>query len=122
MPNIENAKIEDYFVRPYEPGKGGSGDSAKRLHIHSIVIDGAKFSFFAIGHEQWIHKSDTVSFDFEVKGSFNNVQRDTVVVKDKDGQIISRGDHRFKNNLRVGTRRSEAKMDAVLRQNGHFLP
>jgi len=103
---IENKKIDNYTVflkensRP--PSKGGNTNA---LHTHTLEIEGVKYSFFALGSKQWVFKSDTVSFDYEIKDGYQNIVVETLATLDHDGKLVVRGNRGYKNKLRSATTR-----------------
>jgi len=103
---IKNAKIENYsaFLRENSrpPSKGGN---TKALHSHVLTIEGEKYSFLALGTKQWVYKSDTVSFEFEIKGQYKNIKEKTIVTMDKNGNTVMRGNRGFKRQLRTAETR-----------------
>jgi hypothetical protein len=103
---IEKAKIEDYQKYLKEksrpPSKGGN---TKALHSHVLVIDGEKYSFFAQGSQQWVFKTDLVSFDYELTGQYKSIKKETLVTIDKSGEKVVRGNRGFKKKLRTADTR-----------------
>lgn len=103
---IENAKIEDYQKYLQEksrpPSKGGN---TKALHSHVLVIDGEKYSFLALGSQQWVFKTDLVSFEYELNGQYRNIEKETLVTVDKSGSQVVRGNRGFKKQLRTADTR-----------------
>lgn len=103
---INNIKIESYstfLVEKYRPpSKGGN---TRALHSHVLTIDNEKYSFLALGTKQWIFKSDTVSFEFELKGQYKNIKKETITTLDKAGNEIIRGNRGFKKKLRTAETR-----------------
>lgn len=103
---IENAKIEDYqkYLREKSrpPSKGGN---TKARHSHVLFIDGKKYSFLALGSQQWVFKTDLVSFDYELKGQYRNIDKETLVTIDKSGKEVVRGNRDFKKQLRTADTR-----------------
>ncbi len=104
---IENKKITDYklFLQEHSrpPSRGGN---TKALHAHYLEIEGEKYSFLALGSQQWVFKSDTVSFEYIVKdGIYKNIIKATLVTVDHSGKIIVRGNRDFKNKLRTAATR-----------------
>ena len=73
MQKVTKKKIEKYgfFLKEKSrpPSRGGN---TKALHAHVITIDGETFSFLALGSQQWVHKSDLVSFEYEINGQYKN--------------------------------------------------
>lgn len=102
MLKIENKKISDYKLFLYEnsrpPSKGGN---TKALHSHVIQINGEKYSFLALGSQQWVFKSDTVSFEYEINNGYKNIVKETIVTLDRNGQLVVRGNHDFKKQVRT---------------------
>lgn len=103
---INDAKIESYqkFLneKSRPPSKGGN---TKALHSHVLHIDGEKYSFLALGSQQWVFKSDFVSFEYELNGSYKNIIKDTLVTTDKSGNEVVRGNRGFKKQLRTADTR-----------------
>ena len=103
---IEQASIEDYqkylVEKSRPPSKGGN---TKALHSHVLVIDGEKYSFQALGSQQWVFKNDLVSFGYELKGQYKNIIKETMVTFDKAGKEIVRGNRDFKKQLRTADTR-----------------
>jgi hypothetical protein len=95
---------DTYLVEKYRsPSKGGN---TKALHSHVLVIDGIRYSFLALGSKKWVYKSDKVSFNFEVaKGVYNNIVKSSVVVIDKNGKEVVRGNRGYKQTLRTASQR-----------------
>ncbi|MAX32369.1 MAG: hypothetical protein CME72_04785 [Halomonadaceae bacterium] len=98
----EKAKIEDYQKYLNEksrpPSKGGN---TKALHSHVLVIDGEKYGFLAVGSQQWVFKTDLVSFEYEMNGQYKNIKKETLVTVDKNGKEVVRGNRGFKKHLRT---------------------
>lgn len=103
---IENAKIEDYQKYLQEksrpPSKGGN---TKALHSHVLVIDGKKYSFLALGSQQWVFKTDLVSFEYELNGQYRNIDKETLITIDKTGSKVVRGNRVVKKQLRTADTR-----------------
>lgn len=103
---IERKQITTYgkflveHSRP--PSKGGNTGA---LHSHVLEIDGEKYSFFALGSQQWVFKSDTVSFEYELKDGYKNLNVATIVTLDRHGQLIVRGNRGYKPKLRTSVTR-----------------
>lgn len=103
---IENKKITGYrlFLKEnYRPPSKGGNTSA--LHAHIIEIDGDKYSFLALGSQQWIFKSDSVSFEYEIKDGYKNIDVKTIVTRDRKQAIVVRGNRRSKLQLRTALTR-----------------
>lgn len=103
---IRDAKIEDYFTvlkeKSRPPSKGGN---TKALHAHYIKIDGKIYSFLAFGSKQWVYKTDRVSFEFEMKGEYRNILRETICTTDGNGDVVIRGLRGFSKELRTADTR-----------------
>jgi hypothetical protein len=84
------------------PSKGGN---TAALHSHVLEIDGEKYSFLASGSQQWVFKSDTVSFEYEIKDGYKNIALETIVTLDRHGKTIVRGNRGFKSKLRTAVTR-----------------
>lgn len=84
------------------PSKGGNTGA---LHSHVLEIDGERFSFLALGSQQWVFKSDTVSFEYEIKDGYKNIALETIATLDRHGQPVVRGDRGFKSKLRTASAR-----------------
>jgi hypothetical protein len=89
---IENKKITSYgkflaeLSRP--PSKGGNTNAR---HSHVLEIDSEKYSFLALGSQQWVFKTDSVSFEFEVNQGYKNIIKETIETIDRNGQLVVRG-------------------------------
>lgn len=107
---IENKRIEHYkkyLTEPYRPPSKGGNTSAR--HAHVLIIDGEKYSFLALGSQQWAYKSDTVSFEYEItKEGYRNIIKETFVARTKDGVEVVRGNRGFKPRLRTAKTRMPA--------------
>ena len=92
---IENAKVLNYQLhRHYSSGRWNMGKDSKNGSFYKHVIttlDGNKYSFIAQGHRQYVYKEDTFSFEYEENGFYNNIDRESIVVHDKDGIRVWRG-------------------------------
>lgn len=104
-------KVEDKKINAYQkylqensrpPSRGGN---TKALHSHVLEIDGEKYSFLALGSQQWVFKSDTVSFEYEIKDGYKNIDKETILTIDRHGHLIVRGNRSFKSQLRTATTR-----------------
>jgi hypothetical protein len=92
---VENATIEDYRTLLLEPSRSPSrGGNGPAWHSHRITINGDHYSWRGLGFRQWIYKSDTVSFEWEWDAShkYRNIDPDSIVVTDKNGKAITRGE------------------------------
>lgn len=99
---LERAQPTEYltFLHEYSrpPSQGGNTSA---LHVHTMIIEGQKYSFFARGARQWVYKGDSVSFSFRItEKGYRNVLRGSVVTQDKAGRPVIRGDRRAKPVLR----------------------
>lgn len=103
---IDQKKIEKYTLflkesyRP--PSKGGN---ANALHSHVLEIEGVKYSFLALGSQRWVFKTDTVSFDYEIKNGYKNITVETIATLDRNGKSVVRGNRGYKNQLRTAQAR-----------------
>ena len=104
--SISNRKISDYVKilteKSRPPSRGGNG---KARHTHILTIDGVRYSFIAFDSKQWVFKTDTVSFDYEVSNGYNNIVSDSIVTKDKNGKLVVRGNRGFVKKLRTADAR-----------------
>jgi len=66
------------------PSRGGDGSC---LHQHYIEIDGETYSWFGFGGQQWIYKSETVSFEYVENGQYKNIIPETIETTDKNGNV-----------------------------------
>lgn len=106
---IENKHFEKYglfLVEKHRPPSRGGNTSA--LHSHALTIDGERYSFLALGSQQWAYKPDTVSFDYEIKDGYKNIVVETFVAISKSGSPIVRGNRGFKPTLRTADSRMPA--------------
>lgn len=106
---VKNRRFESYrlFLREEHrpPSRGGNTGA---LHAHVLTIDGEKYSFLALGSQQWAYKSDTVSFEYEINNGYRNIIQDTFVALSKTGAPIVRGNRGFKRTLRTARARMPA--------------
>jgi hypothetical protein len=106
---ISGKTIESYRVvlrekyRP--PSRGGN---TRALHAHVLRVENEEYSFLALGSQQWVHKGDLVSFQFEVKNGYKNILKDTLVTIDSGGRPVVRGNRGFKKRLRTADARLPA--------------
>lgn len=114
--DVIDARIESYGKLLYEysrpPSRGGNTSA---LHVHSVMIDGERYSWFGRGSQQWIHKSDLVSFRYVLTPEgHRNVIRTTIKTRDaKTGEITRRGNRGAKTKLRsVPTRLPVSRREA----------
>lgn len=95
MQKVRDAKIQSYETflaeKSRSPSKGGNG---RAWHSHRITIDGERYSWLGLGFRQWIYKADTVSFEWEWDAThkYRNVDAGSIVVRDKDGKAVKRGE------------------------------
>ena len=103
---VEGKQITAYskflVERSRPPSKGGN---ATALHSHVLEIDGEKYSFLALGSQQWVFKSDTVSFEYEIRDGYKNIAVETIITLDRHGNTIVRGNRGFKSTLRTAITR-----------------
>ncbi|WP_084997612.1 hypothetical protein [Cronobacter sakazakii] len=100
--SITDKRISDYMKFLAEKSRPPSrGGNAKALHSHVIIVDGIRYSFLAFDSKQWVFKTDTVSFEYEVKDGYNNIIKESIVTKDKNGNPIVRGNRGYKKQLRT---------------------
>ncbi len=103
---VEHKQITAYgkflVERSRPPSKGGNTGA---LHSHVLEIDGEKYRFLALGSQQWVFKSDTISFEYELKDGYKNIALETIVTLDRHGQPVARGNRGFKKTLRTASTR-----------------
>ena len=103
---IENKKISSYRLYLREPYRTPSrGGNTSALHAHVLKIDGETYSFLAPGSQQWVFASDLVSFEYEFKGPYRNVIKETLKTVDNKGRSVVRGNRGFKSQLRTAESR-----------------
>jgi hypothetical protein len=106
---VERKQIESYRVylkeRSRPPSRGGNTSA---LHAHVIKIEGVDYSFLALGPQRWVHKTDLVSFEYETKGDYRNILKETLKTVDRRGNEIIRGNRGFKARLRTAPAREPA--------------
>lgn len=98
---VERKKISSYkmFLKEdYRPPSRGGNTNA--LHSHIIEIDETNYSFLALGSQQWIYKTDIVSFEYKIENNYKNIVISSIVTIDKNGNEILRGNRGFKTQLR----------------------
>jgi hypothetical protein len=66
------------------------------------------YSFLALGSRQWVYKVDTVSFEYETKGPYRNIVKESIRTFDSKGREVVRGDRGFKHKLRTASARLPA--------------
>lgn len=92
------------LVENYRPPSKGGNTSA--LHIHWFKHDDHSYSFFALGTKKWIFAGDTVSFQYTTTPEgYRNILRESLIVRDKDGKVVVRGNRGYKKTLRTATTR-----------------
>lgn len=103
---LENKRVTAYqkFLKENHrpPSRGGNTNA---LHSHVLEIEGEKYSFLALGAQQWVFKEDTVSFEYEIKDGYKNIVKETLVTIDRHGQTVVRGNRGFKKTLRTAVTR-----------------
>lgn len=87
---IENKKIESYDLYLKERNKSSKIKKSQARHSHVIMIEGQKYSFIARGNKQRVYKTDSISFEFQVKNGHNNIDKSTIVTHDENGEIVQR--------------------------------
>jgi hypothetical protein len=106
---IEQKKISDYKLFLNEPHRPPSkGGNTGALHAHVLIIDGESYSFLSPGSQQWAFKTDTVSFEYEVNGTYKNVVKESFTTIDKSGNEVVRGNRGYKPKLRTANARMPA--------------
>lgn len=106
---IEGKRFEKYdmfLAEPHRPPSKGGNTTA--LHAHVLTIEGERYSFHALGSQQWAYKTDSISFQFEVKDGYKNILKDTFAAFTKNGEPIVRGNRGFKSKLRTASSRMPA--------------
>ena len=105
---VENQKIQKYSTalrEQYRPPSRGGNTGAR--HSHYLTINGETYSFLAFGSQQWVFKSDTVSFEYEIKGEYKNILSGTIRTVSASGQPVVRG-NRGSKKLRTAPPRMPA--------------
>jgi hypothetical protein len=98
---VESKKITSYGLFLKEPSRPPSrGGNTGALHSHVLEVEGEKFSFLALGSQQWVFKSDVVSFDYKIENGYKNIIKETIITIDRYGKVASRGNRGFKTQLR----------------------
>lgn len=117
MNKITNKKIESYSKYLKEKSRPPSrGGNTKAFHAHYLVIGGETYSFLALGSQQWVFKTDLVSFEYEIKGTYKNIIVDTLTTVDKNGCEVVRGNRGCKRKLRT----ADARMPVSRREINSF--
>lgn len=103
---IADAVVTKYRTALREPHRPPSrGGNTSALHAHYLVIDGEVYSFLALGTKRWVFAKDRVSFDYEAKGPYRNIIRDTIETIAPNGQSVIRGNRGGKRTLRTAQTR-----------------
>lgn len=97
--HVHDAAFQDYRAvlkdkyRP--PSKGGN---TKAWHQHVVIIEGHRYAFLALGARKWAYKGDTISFDWSWDSSkkYRNVEPNSIVVRDRTGAPVTRGERGHK--------------------------
>lgn len=109
-PSITAAQFEHYGKYLKEPSRPPSrGGNTRALHQHVITIRGQKYSFLALGSQQWAFKSDNVSFEYDVVNGYKNIDKSTFKTVDSNGKVVVRGNRGTKPKLRTAQTRMPAK-------------
>ena len=87
---IENKTIESYDLYLKERNKSSKIKKNQARHSHVIMIEGQKYSFIARGKKQRVFKTDSVSFDYQVKNGHNNIDKNTIITLDDKGELVKR--------------------------------
>lgn len=100
---IENKQIGGYFTtvsKNFVPKDGSEGTPDQLLHRHDVRIDGIRYSFFALGTDNWIWRTDNVSFEYyeDKKGRFM-INKKTLKTTDNKGKDVERGNRKFADHL-----------------------
>lgn len=106
---VEHMQIntyKKYLVENSRPPSKGGNTSA--WHRHVLEIDAEKYSFLALGSQQWVFRSDTISFEYELKNGYRNIALETIATLDNQGRHIVRGNRSFKSKLRTAVARMPA--------------
>ncbi len=107
--HIENKQFTSYRMFLHEQSRPPSrGGNTNALHAHILEIDGEKYSFLALCSQQWIFKSDVVSFEYEINNGYNNIIKESIVTIDRFGKVVTRGNRGFKKQLRTALSRMPA--------------
>ncbi len=110
--HVEASAITDYQVFLAEPSRPPSkGGNTAALHRHVIAIDGARYSFLALGARKWVFAGDTVAFEwsFDSTGTYRNIAKDTLCTWDRKGAAVVRGNRGWKTQLRTAPTRLPAR-------------
>jgi hypothetical protein len=96
---VERTAIDQYKTFLAEPGRPPSrGGNTRAWHSHVLFVDGERYSFLALGARKWIYASDVASFDWnwDEEKRYRNIDRDSIRVWDKDGNVVVRGERAVK--------------------------
>ena len=77
---------ETYLAENYRsPSRGGN---SKAWHSHVLIIGGDKYSFQAAHRGKFVHKNETVSFEWQwdPSGKYRNIDRNTVIAWSAAGE------------------------------------
>lgn len=107
---FEKVAFEDYGGPHLEekhrsPSRGGN---TKALHSHSVVIDGKRYFWKALGAKKWAFKGDLVSFRYVELDFGGAVLKHTFRAFDRDGVEVVRGIRDWKPSLRTASQRPPA--------------
>lgn len=114
--HVEDATPDDYRAilkdkyRP--PSRGGN---TRAWHQHVMTIAGERYSFLALGARKWVYAGDMVSFtwSWDASRQYRNVDPNSVMVRNKAGEPVVRGERGSKKwrtaETRLPVRRSEWK-------------
>lgn len=107
---MEGKDVQEYCTFLKEHYRSSSkGGNAKALHIHKMIIENEEYTFFALGSKKFVYKGEKVSFEFVVKdGKYRNVNKQTIVSMDKNGNEHRRGNREYKTELRSAKQRMPA--------------
>ncbi|MGZ0799615.1 hypothetical protein ACXNAL_00065 [Kluyvera ascorbata] len=104
--SVSNKKISEYIKilteKSRPPSKGGN---SKARHTHILIVDGERYSFIAFDSKQWVFKTDTVSFDYEINNGYKNIIPDSIETIDKNGCRVVRGNRGYTKKLRTADAR-----------------
>lgn len=103
---VENKQITSYGLFLKESSRPPSrGGNTKALHSHTLEINGEKYSFLALGSQQWVFKTDFVSFEYEINNGYKNIIKESIVTTDRSGKAVTPGNRGFKTQLRTAPAR-----------------
>jgi hypothetical protein len=104
---VENVKYDAYAAFLAEPSRPPSrGGNTRANHQHRMTIDKKIYSWLGLGSKQWVFKTDTVSFvwNLDPSGKYRNVIPESIEVIDKDGKPVVRGERGSKKWRTAETR------------------